>query len=369
MQTEKLDRRPPKARGTAQTEFDQCCLAGAREEFVQPPYLSVTDWASEHRIVTGAEAGRYNADRCPYQAAIQDAFNDPDVREITWMSAERVGKSTVGSNVLGYIIDRAPCNVLWVMPSRESVGDFLKDELEPMLRDSPALHKKVSAGKTSTGRTNNIRRKTFVGGVATFVGGWSASPLAFRTVKVVVLDEVDKLKALPGEGDGDSLASKRTSSWGTDFTILRFSKPTIEGESRIERHYQRGSQARYFISCPGCEQFQELGWALLRFDDVTMRCASCNNFQDQDTWLSQPAEWRHSVDNPHHKSFQCSALISPLMRWEVLIEDFKAALHALEAGDSSLMQVFENSRLGKVYSGRVEKLEAGELYGRREIFR
>ena len=101
------------------------------------------------------------------------------------MSAERIGKSTVGANVLGYIIDREPCGVLWVMPSREGVADFLKDEIEPMLRDSPALQRKVAAGRTSTGRTNNIRRKTFLGGVATFVGGGSASPLAFRTVKVV----------------------------------------------------------------------------------------------------------------------------------------------------------------------------------------
>jgi hypothetical protein len=57
-----------------------------------------------------------------------------------------------------------------------------------------------------------------------------------------------------------------------------------------------------------------------------------------------------------------------LMRWETLIEEYRAAIAALEAGDSSLIQVFENSRLGKVYSGRVEKIEAGELYARREVF-
>ena len=136
----------------------------------------MTDWAARHRILTGAESGRYNPERCPYQQAIQDAFNDPEMREITWMSAERVGKSTVGANVLGLsssIVSRA--TFLWVMPSREGVADFLKDEIEPMLRDSPALHRKVTAGRTSTGRTNNIRRKTFLGGVATFVGGGSAS--------------------------------------------------------------------------------------------------------------------------------------------------------------------------------------------------
>ena len=362
------DPRPTMVRAGALAEFDRRLLAAVYDGFHQPAFISVTDWAAQNRLLTGAEAGHYDPGRCAYQRAIQDAYNDSEVREVTWMSAERVGKSTVGANVLAFIIACEPTNVLWVMPSREGVADFLKDELEPMFRSSPALWKKVSAGRTSTGRTNNIRRKTFLGGTATFVGGGSASPLAFRTVRVVFLDEVDKLKNLPGEGDADALAAKRVSTYGTDFKIFRFSKPTIEGESRIERHYARGSMARYFISCPECQEFQELGWSLLRFDDVRMRCSSCNKFFDQDTWLRQPGEWRESVANPHHKSFQSSVLISPLISWSVLIEEYKSAIVALESGDPSLIQVFENSRLGKVYSGRIEKLEAAELYARREVF-
>ena len=274
MRTALKDPRPAKVRNEALALFEAQLFAAVREGFHQEPFLSVTDWAAQNRFLTGAESGRYNPNRCPYQRAIQDCFNDPEIREITWQAGERVGKSTVASNCLGYLIDREPANVLWVMPSREGVADFLKDELEPMLRDSPALYRKVSAGRTSTGRTNNIRRKTFLGGVATFVGGGSAAPLAFRTVRVVILDEIDKLKALPNEGDADALAAKRVSTFGTDFKLLRFSKPTVEGESRIARHYARGSQSRYFISCPGCGEFQELGWALLRFDDVALRCST-----------------------------------------------------------------------------------------------
>ena len=101
-----------------------------------------------------------------------------------------------------------------------------------------------------------------------------------------------------------------------------------------------------------------------------MRCSSCNEFFDQDTWLSQPAEWRESGHVIRiHKSFQCSALISPLIRWETIDRRFQGAVHALEAGDSSLMQVFENSQTwAERIPGRVEKMEAAELYGRREVF-
>ena len=344
--------------------------AAVREGFHQTPFLSVTDWTAQNRFLTGAESGRYNPIRCPYQRAIQDAFNDLEVREITWQSAERCGKSTVGANILGYVIDREPTDILWVMPSREAMADFLKDELEPMIRANPSLEKKIGLGRQprQLGRTNNTRRKSFAGGTATFVGGASAAPLAFRTVKIVILDEVDKLRALPGEGDADSLASKRVSTYGTDFKILRFSKPTVEGTSRINRHFLRGSRAFYHIACPSCGEFQELGWALLRFDDMCLRCTSCDGFFDQDSWQGSIGEWRESAPNSHHKSFQSSALISPLIRWETIVEEYRDAVQALEAGDPSLIQVWENSRMGKVYSGRVEKIEPGELYERRERF-
>jgi phage terminase large subunit GpA-like protein len=364
------DPRPAKIRAAALAEFNARLWAAVREGFHQEPFLSVSDWAAQNRFLTGAESGRYNPLRCPYQRAIQDCFNDPEVREITWQSAERVGKSTVGSNILGFVIDREPTDLLWVMPSREGMADFLKDELEPMIRANPILANKIGLGKQprQLGKTNNTRRKSFLGGTATFVGGASASPLAFRTVRIVLLDEVDKLRVLPGEGDADALASKRVSTYGTDFKILRFSKPTLEGSSRIHRHFLRGSQALYYIACPACNAFQELGWASLRFDDMHLRCTTSDCFFDQDSWQGSVGEWRETVPNPHHKSFQCSALISPLIRWETLVEEYRAAVHALEGGDPSLIQVFENSRLGKVYSGRVEKLESGELYGRREYF-
>jgi phage terminase large subunit GpA-like protein len=364
------DPRPPKVRAAALAEFDAQLWAAIREAFHQEPYLSVTEWAAQNRFLTGAESGRYNRLRCPYQQAIQDAFNDPEVREITWQSAERVGKSTVGANILGYIIDRDPADVLWVMPSREAMADFLKDELEPMIFASPSLARKIGLRKQprALGKTNNTRRKSFMGGTCTFVGGASASPLAFRTVRIVILDEIDKLRVLPGEGDADALASKRVSTYGTDFKILRFSKPTVEGSSRINRHFLRGSQAFYHIACPACGEFQELGWASLRFDDLQLRCIACDCFFDQDSWQGSVGEWRETTPNPHHKSFQCSTLISPLIRWEVLVSEYRDAVHALEAGDSSLIQVWENSRLGKTYSGRVEKIESGGLYGRREYF-
>jgi len=335
-------------------------------------FQSVTEWAEANRYLSpsASEPGRYRADRCPYQAGIQDSFTIAGVKEITVQAAERIGKSTIASNILGYIIDRRPCAVLWVMPSMLSMQDFVRDEVDPMIRQSVRLRQKVVGRATADG-TNNVRRKSFQNGTVTFVGGGSSTNLAVRTVKVVVSDETDKLKNLPGEGDSDTLLAKRVSTFTADGMVLRFSKPTSEDKSRINRHFLKGTQSKWFLLCPNpdCGQYVHLRWQHIRFDDAKAYCEHCHSGFDQDTWLAQPGEWRDTVENPRHKSFQLSALISPFIRWEELIAEFKLANEALEAGDPSLMQVFQNSRLGEASGGfGAYKIEATTLYDRRTYF-
>jgi phage terminase large subunit GpA-like protein len=350
--------------------FRRALVRIIRDRLEPLSFESVTEWAETNRYLppTASEPGRYNANRCPYQRGIQDSFNIAGVREITVMAAERIGKSTIASNILGYLIDRRPTGVLWTMPSREAVLDFVMDEIRPMIRSSARLRRKVAARGSRDG-TSSVRRISFQSGQVTFQGAGSSLQLAFRTVRVVVNDEVDKLKTLPGEGDADALLAKRVSTFGDEGMIIRLSKPTTEDRSRINRHFKRGSMSYYFLVCPGCGQFQHLRWAHIKFDDAKAECDHCHNRFDQDAWLSSAGEWRESNANPYHKSFQVSAILSPFIRWATLIEEFRAAHEALESGDPSLMTVFQNSRLGEV-SGALgaQRIEAQALYDKRSYF-
>jgi hypothetical protein len=116
--------------------------------------------------------------------------------------------------------------------------------------------------------------------------------------------------------------------------------------------------------------------------------ALCGELRHREYWigtvflatnrLEKPFLWIVTTQSPtgrisdwYTSSLECAERameVSPLMRWSVLIEEYRSAIAALEAGDSSLIQVFENSRLGKVYAGRVDRIEPGELYARREVF-
>lgn len=208
--------------------FRRAVLRIVRDRLEPLSFESVTEWAEANRYLppTASEPGRYDPDRCPYQRGIQDAFNMAGVREISVQAAERIGKTCVACNILGYVIDRRPMGVLWTMPSRDAVEDVVRDEVRPMIRQSARLRRKVAARGSRDGGT--VRRIAFQGGQVSFQGGGSSLQLAFRTVRLVINDETDKLKNLPGEGDADALLAKRVSTFGDEGIILRFSKPTTE---------------------------------------------------------------------------------------------------------------------------------------------
>src|SRR6516225_557314 len=117
----------------------------ARRRFAPPSRQTVDEWAREHRYLpeTAAEPGRWNPHRAPYQAGIMQAFTLPAVRTITIQSASQVGKSTIMTNCLGYVIDRAPAASLWLMPSLQAATDYMKETVRPMLDASPSLLAKI----------------------------------------------------------------------------------------------------------------------------------------------------------------------------------------------------------------------------------
>ena len=77
-----------------------------------PPNLKISDWADSYRRLSpesSAEAGQWRTDRAEYQREIMDAFNDPDVQRIVFMtSLLRLVLLKYLLNVIGYYIDQDP---------------------------------------------------------------------------------------------------------------------------------------------------------------------------------------------------------------------------------------------------------------------
>ena len=82
-----------------------------------------------------------------------DSFTDVKVRHIVMVSASQVGKSEFLNNCVGYIIDEDPGSILFIHPTTIDAKEYSKLRIAPMIRDSPALRRKVSALSGSAGKS------------------------------------------------------------------------------------------------------------------------------------------------------------------------------------------------------------------------
>ena len=326
----------------------------AYSAFKPPRRLTLSEWADTYAylsVESSAEGGRWHT--LPYQKGIMDAISDPLIEQVSLMKSARVGYSKILNHVIAYHIHQDPCPLMLVQPTIEDAQGYSKEEIAPMLRDTPCLAGLVSDAKAKDG-ANTILQKQFPGGTLSLVG--ANSPRGFRRVsrRVVLFDETDGYPPSAGtEGDQIKLGIRRTEYYWNR-KIVAGSTPTIKDFSRIERLYAQGDQRRYFVPCPHCNHMQYLRWAQMTWSDndpltAAYKCESCNELipHSKKRWMVERGEWRPTVPgNGKHISFHIWAAYSysPNATWSNLVEEF------LESkSDAEQLKTFVNTVLGEVW--------------------
>jgi phage terminase large subunit GpA-like protein len=233
-----------------------------RENLRPPPKLTLSQWAATYAVLskeTSAQTGRFEA--YAYQPGIMDAVTDPAVEKISVMKSARVGYTKIIDHAIGYYLERDPSPVLVVQPRETDAEDYSKDEIAPMLRDTPVLAAIAPDTKAKSGE-NTLLSKTMRNGASLKLVG-ANSPGGFRriTVRVVIFDEVDgyPVGGAGAEGDQISLGTKRSETfWNRK--IIAGSTPTVAGLSRIETLYEEGDCRQFHVPCPQCGEKQVLEW-------------------------------------------------------------------------------------------------------------
>ena len=237
-------------------------LQNTKDQFKPPPDLKVSEWADNFRKLSpesSAESGSWNTSRAPYQKDIMNCFNDNEIEKIVVMTSSQVGKTEIILNAIGYYIDQDPSPILIVQPTLQMGQAFSKDRLSAMIRDSEQLRGSVKDAR-SRDSGNTTMHKKFAGGHLTIVGSNSASGLASRPIRVLLMDEVDRYELSAGsEGSPIALAIARTKTfWNRK--IFLCSTPTIKGLSVIEDAFEESDQRYYYVPCPECNHHQILQW-------------------------------------------------------------------------------------------------------------
>lgn len=354
--------------------------------FRPPERLTVTECAEKYRYLPSSnrEGGIYRVARTPFAKDIMDAFNAPEVEEISIMGSAQWAKTTIIENIIAYIIKVMPSNILCVLPTLEFARRFSKSRLEGMIEDSPELNKLV-AKKRTRDSDNTILSKSFVGGQIVLVGANSPGGLRGYTAPYIIADDIDAVEiGATKEGDFIARAERAAETYEGIRKYIRASTPTIEGASRIYNYYAKGTQEEWQIPCNKCNKYQcfeisQLKWDYERdaFDNkvantdkpetAKLECKYCGYLiteaERQEALLKGKWVAKHP-DRKYHRSFYFNRFGSPFSSLKNIC---KAYIDAMQ--DEYKMQAFVNLYMGLPYKPEnVLEVNAEELMNRMENY-
>ncbi len=339
-----------------------------------PPLLTPAEWADRHRVLSSrasSEPGPWRTDRTPYlREPLECLGTHHEAHTVVLQFGAQLGKSEAGNCWIGYMIHSEPGPALLVQPTAEMAGRYSRQRLAPLIAESPVLRDLVAAPR-GRDESNTLSVKEFPGGVLLLTGANSAAGLRSMPIRYVFADEVDAWpSSIPGEGDPLALALRRTSTF-PNRKVLITSTPTIKGQSRVERLYQESDRREYFVPCPHCGEFQVLRWSNVRWPKgepagAYYVCEHCGAEIEEHFKASMlPAgEWRASAEFTGTAGFHLPTVYSPLgwTSWADLAREHQSAYATMKNGDTSVMQVFMNTRLAQTWEPTATRgVEAHEL--------
>ncbi len=334
-----------------------------------PPNLKISDWADNYRKLSpesSAEAGQWRTDRASYQKEIMDVFNDPDIQRIVVMTSSQVGKTEIILNTIGYYVDQDPSPMMIVQPTLQMGQAFSKDRLSAMIRDTEKINDCFKEAR-SRDSGNTVLHKKFAGGHLTIVGSNSASGLASRPIRILLMDEVDRYEASAGtEGSPVDLAIARTKTfWNRKIYLC--STPTIKGLSRIEQAFLESDQRYYHVPCPECNHKQVLKWKNVVWEDdkpetAKYACCECGSIIDESKkqWMIKNGEWIASQPSVNTAGFHISELYSVWSTWADMAMAFLEAKKQPE-----MLKTWINTALGESWEEQGDAVEYQTLLERR----
>ncbi|MET4817599.1 terminase gpA endonuclease subunit [Endozoicomonas lisbonensis] len=365
--------------GINSTEAIDASVKSGLAGLFKPEPMKLSEWAEEHYYLSpesSSEVGTWET--IPYQKAIMNCISNDDVRKITWMKSARTGYTKVIVAAMGYFAEHKKRNQVIYQPTDDDRDAFVKDEIEPMLRDVPSVQS-IFPFFDKKHKNNTLQKKTFLGSQLHMLGG--KSPRNFRriTVDVAYYDELAGFDHdIGGEGSATSLGDTRltTSSFPKS---IRGSTPKTSGTCQIEQSLNEADVVLFYhVPCPHCNEMQYLKWGGkgaefgIRWEEGKPKtahyiCEHCKDsfgyehladmleqgrWQNEEgtVWIDDDDLFRDDesrvIDAPSHVGFRLWAAYSIFMTWEDLAAESLSASKDAKRGELGKLKSFVNTRLG-----------------------
>ena len=378
------------------------CLTRGLGTFGVPEPMTLDEWAAKHFYLSKESSYVEQAwEAWPFQRAIMACISNNDIREVDFMKSARVGYTKMLLAAIAYFIEHKRRNQALWQPTDGDSDEFVKTELETMLRDVKVM-RKAFPSHMSRNKDNTLLQKKFLGCLLHTRGGKAARSYRRISVDNALLDELDAFDSdIEKEGDPITLAAKRVE--GATFPkLVAGSTPGLKGFSLIEaRFILADARFQFAIPCPECGEFHALTWGgkdethgfkWLDNDPDSVRhlCPHCGSMIDQGQYLAaEPnGRWQNedaSVTIDHagvfrnasgavisalrHIAFHVWTAYSPLVTWATLVREFINAHNKAQEGDITSLKTFTNTTLGRTWELDVEKTDSEQLKQRAEPYK
>lgn len=358
-----------------------------------PPNRTASEWADVSRVLPqgSAEPGPWRSNRVPWIIPITAAASDPKYRRITAMMGSQMSKTDgVCLNIAGHRLDDDPVPILYIGPTRSNVDSVIEPRVTQMFKSCSSLLSKLTVGRKAKKLVKKIAGVTF-----RLAWAGSATELASQPACIVIVDEVDRMETVGGEGDPVTLAEARMATY-PDGTLVLDSTPTLGSvdtevdehgierwkladpediQSPIWQYWQEGTRHEWAVPCPQplCGQyfiprFKLLWWPENATPAQALRtallvCPHCGEGASETSkpWMNERGRFiapgQRVVDDEvvgdppdsDMASFWVSGLMSP---WVSFGESASRWLRAVNSGKQDRIQATLNTRFGELYRSK-----------------
>lgn len=235
-----------------------------------PRRMPVAEAVSRYMRVPlgGGSSLPWDATLTPYIVEAMNCLSSRQYSAVVFVGPARTGK-TIGliDGWIVYTVVCDPSDFLLIQMTEEKAREHSKKRLDRTFRCSPEVAKRLSPRTND----NNVHDKTFRAGNYLKIGWPSVNIMSSSDYKFVALTDYDRWPDdIDGEGDGFSLASKRTTTFMSSGMTLVESSPGREiANSKWQRKspheappatgicslYNRGDRRRWYWPCPCCGEY------------------------------------------------------------------------------------------------------------------
>lgn len=238
------------------------CVRALAELVAPPPTRTCAEFADAERILPPSGprgGGPWRTDLVPYTRAVMDSAVDPETRETVFVAPTQSGKTESLINILlRSLADGPQVPILWVAPDRELATSMSKDRVSDAIRRCRAL-----AADAPRGHRDGITEKFLRGTVLRFGWAGSATRTSSHPCGLVIVDERDRMRTLPRDGDPYVTAKARTRAYRPGHVVCA-SSPTVD-DGPIMLLWESGTRMRWEWQCPECRDWHApraryMGW-------------------------------------------------------------------------------------------------------------